>query len=203
MPEEKSYSAYARGVEEQYFLEKERELIAKLKQRQAKEAARKELAEEIGVSDDGILAALEGLGYNRDVVCILHLFPLVAVAWADGQVTQAECAQIVEAACASGISDGSPANDKLQQWLTRKPDPAYTAHTLQIMRDILQFRPGNQREDYRANMEKLCEEVAMASGGFLGLGSKISAEERAVLDLVSGELTSRHKTAAEKLLSDS
>ncbi len=198
-----SYFSQGRQVEEKYFKEKERELIERLRQKAAKEAARRDLAEAVGVSDEAILQALEEMGYTRDAVKVLHLFPLVAVAWADGQISDQERVRILDAAQAWGVTGGSPAHQKLMEWLQARPNEVYTQRALQIIRDIMQFRTADHQQDYRDRMKELCEKVAEASGGFLGLGSRISTEERAILTRVADELAAGHKAAAEKLLAES
>jgi hypothetical protein len=195
-----SIQGRAKQAEEEYFRRKEQELVAKLKERTERESRRKGLAEAIGVSDDAILAAIEEMGFSRDVVVVLHLFPLVAVAWADGELAEAERAKIVEAARAWGIAPGTPADARLEQWLRERPDAASTDRALRLIRDILAFRTLDKGDDYRANILGMCEAVAGAAGGFLGLGSKMSPAERAVIERIAGELVQSHTTAVRKVL---
>jgi hypothetical protein len=197
---DESFPGRARQAEEEYFRRKEQELVAKLKEKSERESARKGLAEAVGVSDDSILAALEEMGFSRDVVVVLHLFPLVAVAWADGELADAEHAKIVEAARAWGIAPGTPADAKLQEWLARQPDAQATERALRVIRDIAAFRTLDKGDDYRANVLGMCEAVAGAAGGFLGLGAKISVAERAVIERIAGELVQSHTTAVRRVL---
>ena len=195
-----SIQGRAKQAEEDYFRRKEQELVAKLKERTERESRRKGLAEAIGVSDDAILAAIEEMGFSRDVVVVLHLFPLVAVAWADGELADAERAKIVEAARAWGIAPGTPADARLEQWLRERPDAATTDRALRLIRDVLAFRTLDKGDDYRANILGMCEAVAGAAGGFLGLGSKMSPAERVVIERIAGELVQSHTTAVRKVL---
>lgn len=197
---DESFPGRAKQAEEEYFRRKEQELVAKLKERSERESRRKGLAEAVGVTDDAILAAIEEMGFSRDVVVVLHLFPLVAVAWADGELADAERAKIVEAARAWGIAPGTPADARLEEWLRERPDPVTTDRALRLIRDILAFRTLDKGDDYRANILGMCEAVAGASGGFLGLGSKVSPAERAVIERIAGELVQSHTTAVRKVL---
>ena len=97
----------ARGAEEVYFRQKERELIENLKRRFRHEQDLEHLAEEVGVHDERILRTLDELGFSRDTVTILHLVPLVQVAWSDGEVTEAERTKICEVAALRGVATGS------------------------------------------------------------------------------------------------
>ena len=195
-----SIKGRAKQAEEEYFRRKEQELVAKLKERSERESRRRGLAEAVGVSDDAILAAIEEMGFSRDVVVVLHLFPLVAVAWADGELSDAERAKIVEAARAWGIAPGTPADARLEEWLRERPDRVTTDRALRLIRDILAFRTLDHGDDYRTNILGMCEAVAGAAGGFLGLGSKVSIAERGVIERIAGELVQSHTTAVRNVL---
>jgi tellurite resistance protein len=195
--------ATGRHLEEKYFREKERELIEKLKQKASKEAARKALSEAVGVSDEGILRTLEEMGYDREVVIVLHFFPLVAVAWADGDISKEERKKIVATARAWGVHQGTAADKKLHEWLRSKPDETTTNRALRVIRDIMKFRGPDKQADYHENILQLSEAVADASGGLLGLGRKISAAERKVIERVAKELTASHQSASNKVLAES
>lgn len=203
MPGKSADFSTGRQVEESYFHRKERELIKKLKAKAAKEAARQALSEAVGVSDEGILQTLEGMGIDREVAAVLHLFPLVTVAWADGDISKEERAKIVEAARAWGVQEGTAADAKLKGWLASRPDKFTTTRAMKVICDIMQFRGAAKRSDYRADIMKLCETVAAAAGGILGLGRKVSAAERAVIKRVARDLAASHKAAADKILSQS
>ena len=199
---DESFPGRAKQSEEEYFRRKEQELVAKLKEKSERESHRKGLAEAVGVTDDAILAAVEEMGFSRDVVVVLHLFPLVAVAWADGELADGERAKIVEAARAWGIAPGTPADVRLEEWLRERPDPVTTDRALRLIRDILAFRTLDKGDDYRTNILGMCEAVAGASGGFLGLGAKVSIAERAVIERIAGELVQSHTTAVRRVLGD-
>ena len=203
VPARESDFAGIRQMEDRYFREKERELIEKLKQKAAKEASRKALSEAVDVSDEGILQTLEEMGYDREVVIVLHLFPLVAVAWADGEISGEERDKIVAAARTWGIHQDSAADKKLQQWLNSKPDQTTTDRALKVIRDIERFRGSEKQAGYYSDIMRLSEAVADASGGWLGLGRRISAAERKALERVARELTTDHQSAAKKILSES
>src|SRR5262245_34324206 len=76
-----------RAHEEEYFRRQEQELIEKLKQRGRDEATRRQLAERSGLADEEVLRDLQTLGYTPETVMLLHLVPLVQMAWAEGSVS--------------------------------------------------------------------------------------------------------------------
>ena len=177
-----------RSQEEEYFQRREQELIAKLQQRSHEEAGRRNLAERSGVADDEVLKDLEALGYTSDTVMLLHLAPLVQVAWAEGGVSERERGLILEAARARGVELGSPADGQLASWLTSRPSDDFFDKTLRVIRAILQAQPPEEREANERDVLSYSAAIASASGGILGFG-KVSAEEVTILQRIGEELT--------------
>jgi hypothetical protein len=66
-----------RSSEEEYFLKKEQELVAKLRQKAEAEAHSKGLAEAVGIQNEQILAVLQDMGFDRETVMLLYLVPLL------------------------------------------------------------------------------------------------------------------------------
>jgi hypothetical protein len=173
--------------EEEYFQRQEQELIAKLHQRGREEATRRVMAERTGVVDQEILQELETLGYTPETVMLLHLVPLLQVAWADGGVSDRERALIIEAARAGGIQTDSDADRQLATWLATPPSADFFERTLRLIGTILRARPLEEREAVQHDLASYCRAIAAASGGILGLG-KVSPEEQRVLARISQEI---------------
>jgi hypothetical protein len=173
-----------RNQEEEYFQRQEQELIAKLQQRGREAATRGRMAERTGMADQEILRDLEALGYTPETVMLLHLVPLLQMAWAEGGVSDRERALIVEAARARGIEAGSAADGQLATWLATRPSVDFFAGTLRAIGAILQTRPLEEREASQRDLLSYCTAIASASGGILGFG-KVSHEEQQVLARIS------------------
>ena len=176
-----------RVQEEEYFRRKEQELIEKLQQRGREEATRRQMAERTGVADDEVLRNLQELGFTPDTVMLLHLVPLLQMAWAEGGVSDRERDLIIEAARAHGIEKGSAADQQLTTWLAHPPSDAMFERALGAVAAILQARTSDERESSQRDLVSRLTSVASASGGILGFG-KISAEEQQVLTRVSEEI---------------
>lgn len=176
-----------RGLEEDYFRKKEKELIEKMRSRAEAEAERRRLGEQAGVADEEILQDLQALGYTADTVKLLHLVPFVQMAWAEGQVSDRERSLIIEAARSRGIDAGSPADRQLAGWLTERPSDDFFEKTLRAIGAILQARPPEERDAGQRDLVSYCTAIASASGGILGFGA-ITDEERQVLARISQEL---------------
>jgi tellurite resistance protein len=170
--------------EEEYFQKREQELIARFQQRSREDIARRRMSERAGVADEEILRELETLGYTYETVMLLHIVPLLQMAWAEGGVSDAERALIIEAARARRIEEGSAADRQLSTWLTTRPSADFFEHTLRAISAILQIRPPDEREDSERDLLAYCMAIASASGGILGFG-KVSPEEQEVFARIS------------------
>jgi hypothetical protein len=190
----------SRKSEEDYFRRKEQELVEKLRQKAEAEAHRKGLAEAIGLENEQILDVLREMGFDRATVVALFLVPLLQVAWSDGSLSDRERALILEAARAHGINEGTPAHAKVTEWLAARPSEELTERALKVIRDLLTFQSTDARQSTTGKLMDACERIAAASGGFLGLGSKISPEEAAVMKRVASEIERANAESANKVV---
>jgi len=177
-----------KGLEEDYFHRKEKELIEKLRKRREAEAHQQEMGKESGISNEEVLKTLHEMGYTRDTVLLLHLIPLISVAWADDKVSGPEKELIIEAARVRGITEDSGAFQQLNEWLTNRPSDEFVEQTLRVISNLAETELPEEREKRRQNLLRLCQDVAEASGGILGFGNKISDEEQALLDRLAKRL---------------
>ena len=188
----------ARSKEEEYFLRAETELLEKARSRVAKDAERRALGEYHGIQDEEILKAFEEAGFDRDTVQVLHLVPIVQVAWVDGDVSKAERAEILKIAAARNVVEGTPAHAKLLSWLDSPPPPRFFERTMEIINRLLELLPEESRTSLQSDVMTASYAVASASGGFLGLGSKVSVDEKALIERFAANFEKSHKAALEK-----
>ena len=177
-----------KGLEEEYFHRKEQELMEKLRKQREAEAQMKGLAEASGIPNEEILKTLQDLGFTRETVSLLHLVPFISVAWADNKVSEAEREMILEAARSHGVGEDSDAYRRLDYWLTNRPSDKFVDQVLLIIADLAGTEQPKERRIDREKLLELSRRVATASGGILGLGNKISAEEQALLDRLAKQL---------------
>ena len=170
-----------KALEEQFFQKHEKELVAKLKDAAAKEASRDELQHLTGINDPAVLDPLASLKLGGAATLVMSVYPVVEVAWADGEMDAKEKAAVLDAAKQIGVAQGTPAMDFLQKWLTEKPEPSW--HTL--WSDYVKALVKNMKPDDKALLKATvlgrALAVAESSGGFLGLSFRVSSAEKAVL----------------------
>ena len=192
-------SAHSKASEEDYFRKKEKELIEKLKKKAAAEAHRKGLAEAIGLENQQILDVLEEMGFDRSTVILLFLFPVLQVAWSDGEVSEEERVLILQAARTHGVEEGSPAYERLIGLLRTQPASVLFDRALRVIHDLLQFQKGESRQVTSTELMGVCEKVAAASGGLLGIGPKVSGKEKEALRRVASAVGGKHASAAARI----
>jgi hypothetical protein len=179
-----------------WFRERDRELIEKLKQDARKRAELERLAESTGLEPGhAVLEDLQNLGFGENTVKLLHLLPLVQVAWADGGVSADERALLIEAARAHGVEEASEADRTLAGWLDTRPDEAFLGRALSLVRVLLGTRSDAEQKHGHESLVAMCEELAAVSGGLLGFG-KVAAAEKRVIDRVAAEFASHHEAVA-------
>jgi len=198
MAETRTVSSRARSKEDEYFLRAEADLLERVRARMAKEAERRALGEYHGVQDEEVLKAFEEAGYDRETVQVLHLVPILQVAWIDGEVSAAERAEILKIAAARNVVDGTPGHAKLLSWLDAPPPPQFFERTMEIISRLLELFPEEKRVSLQSDVMTASLAVASASGGFFGFGSKVSTDEKALIERFGADFEKAHKAALEK-----
>lgn len=182
-------SRRAKLMENAFYFEQDRELVARRHELQHMETTRKGLSEVSGISSRPVLDRLIELGVTPDVLAVLALVPLVEVAWACGHVRKEEKAAILAAADKVRFAKGSIDYAILEQWLTRRPPPKLVSAWEHYVAALCEELSESQREQMKKTLLSHARAVAEAAGGFLGLTSTISPEEQKALDRIERALT--------------
>ncbi len=200
MPDNSLFEDSGNTKETEYFRKKEEKLIEKVQARAAVGAQLQQLSTASKITDEAILKDLQEMGYTRETVTLLHLVPMVEVAWASGQVTKRERSLIMEAAHLRGVIDGSPAHRQLQDWLNSRPPADFFQKALPALRAMLMALPGYEQQTRTRSLVGYCTRVAAASGGILGFGQTICDAEYELLKQIASELERDHGTIAEEVV---
>lgn len=174
-----------KGLEEEFFAKQNEKLKQKLKSVFERQATRESLKAASGITNEAVLDMLLALNVTHESMAAFALFPLVAVAWADGQLDDRERDALTKATREQGIGTGTPAATVLDEWLRHPPGPdgqkAWYAYATELNKTL----DAAQRRTVRDELCRRARAVAEASGGFLGFGNKVSAKEEAVLQKLS------------------
>jgi hypothetical protein len=178
------FAERGRSLEEDYFRKKDKELIERMRAAAAADQKRVDMGQKVGITDPELLKELESLGFTPDTVVLLPLVPLLQVAWAEGGISNAERAILVQLARSRGVADGSAADRQLGEWIARNPGEAVFAQATRLIRAMLDSSAAGVTAD---DLVKQAEAIAAASGGVFGI-NKISAEERQLLASLAEQL---------------
>ena len=181
-PDTDALNNRGRMLEDRFFLERDRVLIEKLRELQKMEETRQALSAVSGITNEKVLQKLVDLDVQPEIVASLAVVPLVEVAWADGRVDAKEREAIMRASAEAGLTKGSPDFDLLDRWLTHRPDPGLIEAWEHYTEGLCELLGEEERQALRTNLVERARRVADAAGGFLGLTSRISDEERRMLD---------------------
>lgn len=170
------------GLEEAFFAKQNEMLRQRLRQADEDKAKREALAAASGINDPAVLDSLGKLGIGAETLAALSLVPVVAVAWADGSIDERERSAILQAAEGAGVGKGGTAYPILEGWLRERPPPAVLDAWKGYVRALSGTLDSGARDKLKADLLGRARTVAEATGGFMGLGHRVSAAERAALD---------------------
>ena len=119
---------------------------------------------------------------------LLVMVPLVLVAWGDGTLDEKEREAILGAARQRGIGAERIAGELLKNGLASKPDPQLFSTWTAYARRLWGRFTADERWAMRENLLRSARQVAEATGGLFGLGSKVSTGERKVLQEIEAIL---------------
>ena len=175
---------HARGksLEDAFFHERDRQLIAALERKYTAEETEKLLAAATGIADKVALQEVTRVQAGVQVLAAMVLLPLVEVAWCDGDVSANEKQAILKAADGLGIGVDSHAYQLLNTWLDKRPSADALSKWKEYVRAICANLSADTVSKLKQGVVDRAEKIALAAGGFLGFGSKVSAAERAKLD---------------------
>lgn len=179
---DESLKGRGKAMEDLFFAEKDQQLLKQIREEAASKEQREALKSASGIEDVAVLDGLVAAGISPESLTSVSLVPLVAVAWADKKMEDAEKAAILQAAEAGDISPGSASYATMEAWLDKQPGQdlldAWKAYIVAI-KDNLEPAALNQ---LKTSIIGRAESVAKAAGGFLGVGNKVSDVEQKVLD---------------------
>jgi hypothetical protein len=167
-------------LEDIFFAERDRELIAALRQKAAREQATIDLAALTGISDRAVLDRVTSLGVSPDTLAAFTLVPLLQVAWADGTLDHKEREAILIEATAIGLHEGSAGHQLLAGWLHREPEPSLFDAWKAYHAALAPHLSDADKAKLRGELLERAKRIARASGGVLGIGAVGKAEAEVI-----------------------
>jgi len=175
------------ALEEAFFRAEDERLRRELRARKLAEHDAEALARATGM--EGLAPLMTDLvqqGVTAETLPALFLVPLVAVAWADDEVAQTERLELMAQARDLGVEPGSASHQLLGRWLENRPPTALFEAWRDYASALSASVDGEQRGELARELLWRAREVAKADGGVLGIGRRVSAMERQVLEELEG-----------------
>jgi hypothetical protein len=170
-----------RALEDSFFMQKDRELLQRLRSHMAAE----ELAKECKVVEAPVLESLSKLGISSETLCAVVLVPLVEIAWSDRKVEASEREAVLKAVQDRGISPTSSAYKMVEHWLSQRPDEGLFEAWRAYASGLLERMTPAERAAFKSQLITNAQQVAEAAGGLLGYG-RVSPSEHRVIDRLRG-----------------
>jgi hypothetical protein len=170
-----------KALESSFFARENARLLEQLRNERLTHETREALASVSGIESDEILEKLCALGIDANTWTAVSIAPLVEVAWADGKIDAAERRAVLAGAEANGVTSDSPGYQLLESWLDHRPDGRLLEVWGTFIVGLCAELGENERESLKQQILGRARSVAEATGGFLGLGRKISNEEEIIL----------------------
>jgi hypothetical protein len=145
------------------------------------EESQKVLTAATGVVDEIAIPELSGIAAPQ-FLAILGIFPMVEVAWCDQEVSPGERKAILAAAHEMGVERETTCHKLLDRWLESRPAEGVSTLWSDYVRAVCAALEPATVATLKQGVIGRAEKIAAAAGGFLGMGNKISAEERECLD---------------------
>jgi tellurite resistance protein len=172
----------ATRLEDTFFAGENAGVLEELRRRTDERERRAMLREVVRLKDEKFLNRLVALGVAPETALAVSLAPLVVVAWADGRLEDREREAILKAAEERGVTADRIARRLLTNALARQPDPRLLPLWKAYVGRLWGCFTADESWQMRSNVLRSAREVAEAAGGFLGLTSKISEQERRVIE---------------------
>lgn len=172
-----------RALEDEFFRKENTAKLAAMKAKLETQNNKEELRKASGMTDDAVLDRLVTLGMKANTIAALSLVPLVAVAWADGEIQEDERVAILQGAHGKGLDESSPGYELLSGWLAKRPEDGLLEAWETYIKALSSQLNDEQSRLLKSQIVGFAKMVATAAGGILGFG-KVSAKEEAVLERI-------------------
>lgn len=175
-----AFRSRERALENAFFLDVDKKLLAQLKAQLDAEEQVRQLRKHTGFTDGHLLDELVELGVSVESLTAMSIIPLVLVAWADFQVDKLERFDILTAAAEVGIETDTPAGQFLSHWLDNRPTHTLKEAWNHYVHAMLSKLTDKGRKTMKTEVLKRARAIARVSGGPLGLGF-VSSDEKLVI----------------------
>jgi hypothetical protein len=171
----------AKAMEESFFSKQSEARRQTLRESEELQTRKQALSVASGITDDSLLDKLVALKLQGGTLAALALIPLVAVAWADGRIDKEERTAILSAAEEAGLRKDNANYQLLEQWLAAPPPLDMLIKWKAYIQALSATLNDETKQALKSTLLGRARVIAGATGGFLGIGSRVSKAEETVL----------------------
>jgi hypothetical protein len=174
-----------RKLEDAFFSKQDAKLIEQLKLMEKMKEGKEALRKVSGIKSNDVLEKLIALDVRPETLVSLGQVPLVEIAWADGELDEKERKAMLKAVVDAGFEKGSINYSVIESWMTHKPSKELLTAWVHYARGLCENLTEEEKNRFREKTIDRAMQIAKSSGGFLGLGKKISKAEQKVIDTLN------------------
>jgi regulator of sigma D len=170
----------SKSLVDRFFHEHDQKLIDNLKKMQMMKQTKEALMQVSGITNDKVLDKLVELDIHPELAASMVIVPLVAVAWADGEVDEKEKSAVMECTDNDIFKKNLIDSELIDSWLSNRPPQNLIDAWMHYVEGLCTALDAEELDELRKEIMSHCDKVARASGGLLGIG-KISGKEEEVI----------------------
>src|SRR5437773_9157078 len=175
-------------LEGEYFRKKEFELLEKLKAVVQKKVDKESIRKATGVANEQILDRLVAAQLNGELMNAFQLYPLVEIAWADGDLSESEAKSVLAAGEKQGIRPGTRPFRMLEYRLHKGPDPELRKIWFLYAEELKKVLSTRELKTFRDDLLERARGIVAATGHLERLLIDVGGE-RKVLAAIEKALT--------------
>src|SRR5262245_57990257 len=151
-------------LEEEYFRKKEFELLEKLKAVFQKKVDKESIRKATGVTNEQLLDRLVAMQLDGELMKAFQLYPLVEIAWADGDLSESEARSVLASGEKLGVRPGSRAYRMLEDRLHKGPDPEVRKIWFLYAEELKKVLSPRELETVRKDLLDRAREIVAGTG---------------------------------------
>ncbi len=151
-------------LEEEYFRKKEFELLEKLKAVFQKKVDKESIRKATGVTNEQVLDRLVAAQLNGELMNAFQLYPLVEIAWADGDLSESEAKSVLAAGEKQGVRPGTRPYRMLEDRLHKGPDPELRKIWFLYAEELKKILSPRELKTFRNDLLERARGIVAATG---------------------------------------
>jgi hypothetical protein len=167
-------------LEQEYFRKKEFELLEKLKAVFQKKVDKESISKATGITNEQLLDRLVEMQLNGELMGAFQLYPLVEIAWADGDISESEAKSVLAAGEKQGVRPGSRAYRMLEDRLHEGPDPEARKIWFLYAEELKKVLSPRELKTFRDDLLERARGIVAATGHLERLLIDVGGERKVI-----------------------